>query len=298
MTEIFGINHRRMKKLNRKPPWLKKRIPAPSGMRRMREILHRQNLHTVCESARCPNIGECFAKPTATFMILGDLCTRACRFCGVEHGSPGALDPNEPRRVAETARGLGLKHVIITSVTRDDLPDGGAEQFACTIRQIRRFLTRATVEVLTPDFMGSMDALGTVLNEKPDIFNHNLETVKRLYPAVRPQAQYDRSLKILAQAKRLFPGIKIKSGAMVGLGESPSEIFELMKDLRSVGCDILTIGQYLQPTRVNLPVSEYIHPELFEEYARKGYELGFEYVFSAPFARSSFNAEDYFNRDL
>ncbi len=276
--------------MNRLPPWAKKSLGPPSVLHRMKSILRERNLHTVCESARCPNIGECFSKPTATFMILGDVCTRRCGFCGVEKGVPVGIDPEEPRNIALTVKELGLRHVVITSVTRDDLPDGGAGQFALTIRAIRDTISPILVEVLTPDFRGDRDSLNRVLDAGPDIFNHNLETVPSLYGLVRPEAGYRRSLRVLEYAKkrRFFT----KSGIMVGLGEAKREVEEVLSDLAGVGCDAVTIGQYLRPTKSSLEVREYIPPEVFREYESIARDLGFRYVYSGPFVRSSYNAEE------
>ena len=256
----------------------------------MKSILRKRNLHTVCESARCPNIGECFSKPTATFLILGDVCTRTCVFCSVDKKArPLAVDPEEPMNIALTAKELNLKHVVVTSVTRDDLPDGGAGQFALTIKAIRDNISRILIEVLTPDFRGDEGALAVVLEARPDIFNHNLETVPSLYSLVRPQADYLRSLAVLERSKAA--GLITKSGIMVGLGETPSEVREVLKDLKAAGCDAVTIGQYLRPTRENLEVREYVEPEVFKEYEEFGRKLGLRHVYSGPFVRSSYNAE-------
>lgn len=256
----------------------------------MKKVLRSRNLHTVCESARCPNIGECFSKPTATFMILGDVCTRGCTFCSVEKTeSPLRVDPDEPRNIAVTAAEMGLRHVVVTSVTRDDLPDGGSTQFALTIRAVKDTIDAISVEVLTPDFGGDEEALMTVLDAGPDIFNHNLETVPSLYPGVRPQADYRRSLDVLERVSRT--GVRTKSGIMVGLGEKPEEVRTLLKDLARTGCDAVTIGQYLRPTRDSHEVVEYVRPEVFEEYEAWGKEAGIAHVYSGPFVRSSYNAE-------
>ncbi len=277
----------------RLPHWLKTKEII--GSHNTKQILRNHRLSTVCEEARCPNRGHCFSKPTATFMILGDRCTRNCGFCSVNSASPMPPDPEEPERVARAARDMGLRYVVITSVTRDDLPDGGASQFAATIRALREYLPEAKVEVLTPDFGGDPDALKTVLDAEPDVFNHNVETVPRLYQTVRPQANYERSLMVLKNAKVLSPLQTTKSGLMVGLGETFDEVVMVMKDLRRVGCDIITIGQYLRPRRENLPVYEYIHPEVFEEYSRIARELGFSFVASGPLVRSSMNAEEMYS---
>jgi lipoic acid synthetase len=277
--------------MTRLPPWAKKTIGHPETIHRMKAILRKKGLHTVCESARCPNMGECFTKPTATFLILGDVCTRTCGFCSIEkEQKPLRVDPDEPRNVAETVRELGLKHVVITSVTRDDLPDCGSNQFALTIKAIKGNISGILVEVLTPDFNGR-DLL-TVLDAGPDIFNHNLETVPSLYPRVRPQADYKRSLKVLKRAKET--GVMTKSGIMVGLGETREEVRGVLKDLLDAGCDAVTIGQYLRPTRKNLEVVEYVHPDVFKEYEEYGLSIGIKHVYSGPFVRSSYNAETIF----
>ncbi|OGP21790.1 MAG: lipoyl synthase [Deltaproteobacteria bacterium GWA2_55_10] len=276
--------------MKRLPPWAKKRLGPASRLHELKSILRSRGLHTVCESARCPNIGECFSKPTATFMILGDVCTRTCGFCSVDKGATALLvDPHEPENIALTAKEMGLRHVVITSVTRDDLPDGGAGQFALTIKAIKDNISGILVEVLTPDFNGDDQALSTVLEARPDIFNHNLETVPSLYPKVRPQADYRRSLEVIRKAKR--PGIITKSGIMVGLGETVEEVKSLLQDLLAVGCDAVTIGQYLRPTKDNLEVVEYIDLGLFKEYEEFGRGIGFRHVYSGPFVRSSYNAE-------
>ncbi|MBI5468318.1 MAG: lipoyl synthase [Deltaproteobacteria bacterium] len=276
--------------MKRLPPWAKKRLGPASSLHEMKSILRKRNLHTVCESARCPNIGECFSKPTATFMILGDVCTRTCGFCSIDKAAkPLLVDPDEPRNIAVTALELGLKHVVITSVTRDDLPEGGAAQFALTIKAIKDNISGILVEVLTPDFRGDFKALSTVLEARPDIFNHNLETVPSLYPLVRPQADYSTSLDVLRKAKA--SGVMTKSGIMVGLGETAGEVKMVLRDLFEAGCDAVTIGQYLRPTRANLEVVEYVTPEVFKEYEEYGLKTGLKYVYSGPFVRSSYNAE-------
>jgi len=273
----------------RQPEWIKVKL---SGTHETKRILRYYGLSTVCEEARCPNQGECFSKKTATFMILGDKCTRNCSFCAVEKNIPSPLDNDEPERVAEAAAALGLEFVIITSVTRDDLPDGGATQFAATIQAIKKKKPEAKIEVLTPDFKGDLDALRTVLDAGPDVFNHNVETVPRLYPIVRPMADYSVSLNLLKSAKTLCPDIKTKSGIMLGLGERDSEALSVMQDLRKVNCDFLTLGQYLRPRKRNIPVVEYVKPEVFEQYKIKGLEMGFKAVASSPLTRSSMNAEE------
>lgn len=261
----------------------------------MKAILRKRNLHTVCESAKCPNIGECFSKPTATFMILGDVCTRRCGFCSVDkYAQPLIVDPQEPQNIAITAKELGLKHVVITSVTRDDLPDGGAGHFALTIKAIKDNISGILVEVLTPDFKGDMASVKAVLDAAPDIYNHNLETVPSLYPIVRPLADYRRSLEVLKMARSA--GIMAKSGIMVGLGESKDEVKTVLTDLLEAGCDAVTIGQYLRPARNNLEVKEYVSLEVFAEYEEYGKAIGLKYVYSGPFVRSSYNAEKLINR--
>ncbi len=272
----------------RKPDWLKKPIPEAATLQRMEKLLRLRHLHTVCESALCPNLGECFARGTATFLIMGDVCTRNCRFCGVSHGNPGVLDPDEPRRVADAVANLGLKHVVITSVTRDDLPDGGAGHYAATIGSVRELCPDVTVEVLVPDFQGALDEVDTVLAERPEVFNHNIETVPRLYPAVRPQAIYERSLSVLRHAARHSRGL-VKTGWMVGLGETPAEVEILLGQVAAIGVDLVTIGQYLRPSKDHLPVVEYVQPEIFLGYKASGDRLGLQ-VHSAPFVRSSFQA--------
>lgn len=276
--------------MKRLPPWAKKTLGPSKPIHEMKSVLRRRNLHTVCESARCPNIGECFSKPTATFMILGNVCTRTCGFCSIDkRARPLQVDPDEPSNIAVTAKELGLKHVVVTSVTRDDLEDGGAEQFALTIRAIKDTISGILVEVLTPDFRGDDEALDIVLNARPDIFNHNLETVPSLYPTVRPQADYRMSLQVLRHAKA--SGVMTKSGIMVGLGETAEEVRRVLADLKASGCDAVTIGQYLRPTRESLEVKEYIEPQVFLDYERYGKEIGIKHVYSGTFVRSSYNAE-------
>ena len=276
----------------RLPAWLRKPETAFVALHEIKRELRRLELHTVCESARCPNIHECFSRGTATFMILGERCTRGCGFCAVpKTRRPAPPDPAEPSRVAQMARAMNLRHVVVTSVNRDDLPDGGAGHFAQTIRALRAALPGATIEVLTPDFMGDLDAVASVLEAAPDVFNHNVETVPRLYPRVRPQARYERSLAVLEFAARNMAGALVKSGLMVGLGENEEEVLGVMRDLRRAGVGVVTIGQYLQPTRRNLPVAEFVPPERFEAYREAGLRLGFAAVFSGPFVRSSYMAE-------
>ena len=274
-----------------KPPWLRKRLVSNSSTREVNNLLQGLALHTVCQAAHCPNQLECFGNHTATFMILGDHCTRNCTFCAVTCGSPEPPDPDEPNRVAQAVSHLGLKYVVLTSVTRDDLPDGGAAHFAATIKAIREMGHEIFVEVLIPDFQGSVQDLATVLAAAPAVLNHNLETVRRLYPAVRPQADYDRSLHLLAEVKRLAPHTVSKSGFMVGLGEKGEEVSTLMGDLRKVGCDLITVGQYLRPSKDHLPVIDYVPPNLFQAYKTEAQSLGFLGAASGPYVRSSYQAE-------
>jgi lipoic acid synthetase len=255
----------------------------------MEAMLRQRGLHTVCESALCPNLGECFGKGTATFLIMGDICTRNCGFCGVTSAVPGALDPEEPAQVADAVARLGLRHVVITSVTRDDLPDGGSGHYVATIQAVRAAVPAATIEVLVPDFAGDPAHIGAVLTERPDVFNHNLETVPRLYATVRPQAIYERSLAVLRQAADTAPDVIVKTGIMAGLGETPEEVRRLLENVSAAGVDVVTIGQYLRPSSCHLPVVEYVHPDRFAEYAVWGERLGLQ-VHSAPFVRSSFHA--------
>jgi lipoic acid synthetase len=275
-----------------KPEWLKKRLPNAASLQRMDGLLRERRLHTVCESALCPNLGECFARGTATFLILGDVCTRDCGFCGVATGVPGPADPTEPENVAEAVARLKLSHAVVTSVTRDDLADGGAAHYAATIRAIRDAASRATVEVLVPDFEGRTADVDVVLAERPEVFNHNVETASRLNVQVRPQAVYERSLKLLEYAASRTDGLT-KTGFMVGLGETGAEVRALLQDLAGVGVAMVTIGQYLRPSRLNLPVVEYVRPEVFETYREWGEALGLQ-VHSAPFVRSSFQAGESF----
>ena len=276
----------------RLPEWLRKPRANFDAVHRLKSELRRLNLHTVCESARCPNMHECFHRGTATFMILGNLCTRGCGFCSVPKSRhPGPLDPEEPAHVARMAAGLRLRHVVITSVNRDDLADSGSQHFAATIRALRRALPETRVEVLTPDFQGDLAAVARVLDAGPHIFNHNMETVPRLYRRVRPQADYRQSLDVLRFAKHFRPAALTKSGAMLGLGETIDEVHHLMRDLRDANVDIVTLGQYLQPTRRNLPVAEFIPPAQFTAYRDFGLSLGFKMVFSGPLVRSSYMAD-------
>jgi lipoic acid synthetase len=279
----------------KKPPWLKKRLPPFQDLQKVKSILEEADLHTVCEEARCPNLGDCFCSGTATFLILGRVCTRNCGFCAVEHGAPVPPDEAEPEKLAQAVKRMGLQYVVITSVTRDDLPDGGAFLFAKTIQAIRALDSKIKIEVLIPDFKGKHSSLEIVLKECPDVLNHNIETVARLYPVVRPQAAYQRSLDLLRRSKEDYPHIPTKSGFMLGLGETQKEVLELLQNLREVGCDFLTIGQYLQPRQDRLPVVRFIPPEEFDEYKKVGEEMGFKAVASGPFVRSSFHASQMFN---
>ena len=278
----------------RKPPWLKRRIPPFRDLQKVKSILSETDLHTVCQEARCPNLGECFSSGTATFLILGRVCTRGCGFCAVERDAPARPDEAEPERVAQAVQKMGIHYVVITSVTRDDLPDGGASSFAETIRAIRALNPKIDIEVLVPDFKGDLRSLKAVLKECPEVLNHNIETISRLYPRVRPLADYKRSLNLLKRSREDCPRIPTKSGFMLGLGETQEEVLGLLRDLRGVGCDFLTIGQYLQPRQDRLPVVRFIPPEEFEEYKRKGEEMGFRAVASGPFVRSSFHASEMF----
>jgi lipoyl synthase len=276
----------------RKPDWLKIRLPGGEHFLKVRELVKEGGLHTVCEGAHCPNIGECWNSQTATFMIMGDVCTRNCRFCAVQTGPVAPLDDQEPRRVAEAVTALNLSYAVITSVTRDDLPDGGAGHFARTIAEIRRLQPNCKIEVLIPDFQGSEAALKTVLDAHPDVLNHNIETVPRLYSLARPQAGFQRSLQLLSRAAKL--NARTKSGIMVGLGETVEEMEQVMADLVNTGCRMLTIGQYLQPSKKHLPVARYVTPEEFQQYKRVALELGFEHVESGPLIRSSYHADQQF----
>ncbi|MFP5246824.1 MAG: lipoyl synthase [Thermoanaerobaculia bacterium] len=276
----------------RLPQWIREKKLNLSSLREIKTMLRERDLHSVCESLACPNRSECFSRGTATFMILGDVCTRACGFCNVTTGLPYAPpSPDEPRAVAETARRLGLRHVVVTSVTRDDLADGGAQQFAETIHELREALPHAKVEVLTPDFRGNLAAVRTVVEAKPDYYNHNVETVPRLYRHVRPGSRFERSLEVLREAKNVDPAVTTKSGLMLGLGEQREEVVEALQRLRDSHVEIVTIGQYLQPKREKLEVVECVHPDVFEEYRVLGEELGFRAVFSGPFVRSSYMAD-------
>jgi lipoic acid synthetase len=280
--------------LVQKPNWLKRRLPTGQTYENVRGMISKDRLHTVCQEARCPNMWECFAQHTATFLILGSQCTRSCRFCSIQTGPVEPPDPDEPVRVAEVAQQMGLKYVVVTSVTRDDLPDGGAGHFAGTIEEIRKKIPDACVEVLIPDFQGHAPALQTVLKARPDVLNHNIETVPRLYSMVRPEADYQRSLELIRRVKAYDAAIPTKSGLMFGFGENAQEIKQTLEDLLSANCRILTLGQYLQPTKHHLPVKRYVPPEEFEKWREEALKMGFSEVASGPFVRSSYHAKELF----
>lgn len=280
--EGHAVGHRRL------PPWFKVSMRQGPDYQDIRRIMDELQLHTICEEARCPNVWECWNNRTATFLILGDVCTRRCHYCAVTTGRPHGLDREEPLRVARAVQALGLRHAVITSVNRDELEDGGASIFAETIRQIRRLIPSCAVEVLIPDFEGNEAALKTVVDERPDILNHNIETVRRLFPSIRPQGKYDRSITLLDRARRM--GARTKSGLIVGMGETLDEVREVMRDLRAVDCRIMTIGQYLQPTKRHLPVARFYHPEEFAALKAEGVAMGFSHVESGPLVRSSYHA--------
>ncbi|MEN9291608.1 MAG: lipoyl synthase [Bacteroidota bacterium] len=273
----------------KKPKWLRVKLPTGENYRKVRGLVDQHNLHTICESGSCPNMGECWGEGTATFMILGNICTRSCGFCGVQTGKPDAVDIYEPGKVANSVKIMGVKHAVITSVDRDDLKDGGSEIWAQTIRAIRQQSPGTTLETLIPDFAGNWENLQVLINAAPEIVSHNLETVRRLTKQVRIQAKYDRSLELLFRLKK--GGMRTKSGVMLGLGETQEEVIETMQDLRAVQVDILTLGQYLQPTPKHLPVAEFIEPAQFDYYKKLGLEMGFRYVESGPLVRSSYHAE-------
>ena len=276
----------------RKPPWIRAKSPANPAVSRLKGVLRENSLHTVCEEASCPNIGECFAGGTATFMIMGDICTRRCPFCDVAHGRPDPLDANEPENLGRTIQAMGLRYVVVTSVDRDDLRDGGAEHFTQCIEAIRRHSPDIRVEVLVPDFRGRMDrALDILIQSPPDVFNHNLETVPSLYRKVRPGSDYTWSLNLLKRFKALHPEVATKSGLMLGVGEEISEVEQVMHDLREQDCDMLTLGQYLQPSVHHLPLDRYVHPDEFDRLGELGYKLGFSHVASGPMVRSSYHAD-------
>jgi lipoic acid synthetase len=282
--------------IRRKPEWIRVKAPTSEGYKETRDIIRENKLVTVCEEAACPNIGECWSKKHATMMIMGETCTRACTFCNVATGKPGPLNPFEPTNVAQAAKKLGLKHIVVTSVDRDDLDDGGAEHFAQTIRAIRDASPETTIEVLTPDFLRKDGALEVVVEARPDVFNHNLETVPGLYHEVRPGARYFHSLRLLDQVKRLDPTIFTKSGIMVGLGEEKAEVYQVMDDLRSADVDFMTIGQYLQPTAKHHPIERFVTPEEFKAYEERAYNKGFLMVSASPLTRSSYHADSDFEQ--
>lgn len=301
LSDRILYNHPQHYVRQRKPGWLRTKLPGGPGYLRLRQIIDHHRLHTVCESARCPNMGECWGQGTATLMILGDVCTRSCGFCHITTGRPPTLDLDEPARVGQATALLHLRHLVITSVNRDELPDGGAGIWAETIRQVRRQSPETSIEVLIPDFQGDWNALQVVIDEQPEILNHNMETVRRLYPAVRPQARYERSLELLGRSRR--QGLVTKTGIMVGIGESDREVEHLMDDVISAtgcaaadgrpgSCDILTIGQYLQPTARHLPVARWVSPDQFDRFGQIGRQIGFGHVESGPLVRSSYHAEE------
>jgi len=291
-----GINHPPSEPSRpRLPPWFKVNARTGPDYLEIKHTLERLSLHTICEEARCPNRWECWNARTATFLILGDICTRRCHYCSVETGRPLPVDESEPRRVAEAVQALGLRHAVITSVNRDELLDGGASVFAETIRQTKQLSPTCTIEVLIPDFEGNGQALATVCTEMPDILNHNIETVRRLFPSIRPQGKYQRSIDLLARAKQL--GMRTKSGLILGMGETLDEAREVMRDLRAIDCDIITIGQYLQPTRDHLPVAKFYGPTEFAMLKEAGFTMGFSHVESGPLVRSSYHAEQQVSSD-
>jgi len=274
----------------RLPDWIKRGIINTESTRNVRDILRLHNLNTVCDEARCPNKNECYSNNTATFLIMGDICTRNCRFCSIYSGIPKALNPDEPSQIAEAVKKLNLKYVVITSVTRDDLPDGGAEHFAKTIKAIKKINSEIKVEVLTPDFKGDKKSIAAVIDAKPDVFNHNIETIQKLYSSVRPQAKYSMSLELLRFVKNSDPEILTKSGIMVGFGETLADLTETLNDLNKNNCDIVTIGQYIQPTKDHIEVTRYVGPEEFVNFKKIGIKIGLKHIESAPLVRSSYNA--------
>jgi len=277
----------------KRPPWLKARAPMGENYDELKQLMRGLGLHTVCEEARCPNIGECWNYRTATFLLLGDVCTRGCRYCAISKGKPGALDEHEPERVARAVQTLGLRHAVLTSVNRDDLPDGGAHIFAESIHKIREYLPGCNVEVLIPDFMGDQDALGQVLHAQPDVLNHNIETVRRIFRRFRPKATYDQSLELLGRARAFDAGLRTKSGLMVGASETIEEVLTVMDDLRAVDVDVMTIGQYLPPTNDYWPLDRYYTPEEFAFLKQEGLRRGFKHVESGPLVRSSYHAHEH-----
>ncbi|MEZ5691375.1 MAG: lipoyl synthase [Rickettsiales bacterium] len=293
MAEIHNMLEKKDKKLVR-PDWIRVKAPTSKEYAKTRDIIHGLKLNTVCEEAACPNIGECWSQKHATVMIMGDTCTRACAFCNVKTGVPGALNPHEPENLAQAIAELGLKHVVITSVDRDDLPDGGAKHFAECIEAVRRRSPNTTIEVLTPDFLRKEEGIKIVADARPDVFNHNIETVPRLYKTIRPSARYFSSLHLLKTVKEMNPSVFTKSGIMVGIGETKEEVIQVMDDFREADVDFITIGQYLQPTPAHAPVDRYVTPDEFEYYARQARVKGFLMVSSSPLTRSSYHAADDF----
>lgn len=290
METLQNTETKNIKGTQRRPDWLRVRLPAGESFKKISNLIEDKSLNTVCAEARCPNMGECWGIGTATFMILGDVCTRSCGFCAIKTGRPmKGLDWDEPNRVAEAAKKMGLKHVVVTSINRDDRQDGGSPIFAETIRCLREKISNVTIEVLIPDFRGVWEALQVVLDERPEILNHNIETVPRLYRRVRPQAKYQRSLDVLKRSKE--QSLRTKTGIMVGLGEKPDEVAEVMRDCAELGLNVFTIGQYMQPTKMHLPVEEWIHPDQFKEYKEVGETMGIEHVEAGPLVRSSYHAE-------
>lgn len=291
-VDRIPIKVERTTEMKRKPKWIRALAPVTPEVKALKKVLREQKLHTVCEEAACPNLGECFTHGTATFMIMGDICTRRCPFCDVAHGRPEPLDVNEPKHLAETVRAMNLKYVVVTSVDRDDLRDGGAAHFVECISEIRALNPRTQIEILTPDFRGRMNIALTIMEKSPpDVFNHNLETVPRLYKKARPGADYQWSLDLLAEHKKLNPNVPTKSGLMLGLGEEIAEVHEVMRDLRAHGCDMLTLGQYLQPSFDHIPVDRFVTPDEFDELAVVGKTMGFSHVASGPMVRSSYHAD-------
>jgi lipoic acid synthetase len=286
---------RKMRVTQRKPSWLRKKFPRGPEYEIIRSLLKEKHLHTVCEEAKCPNIWQCFSRKTATFLIMGSICTRNCRFCAITNGKPDIPDPGEPARVAEAALKMDLHYVVVTSVTRDDLPDGGASCFAYTIGEIREKMPDTLVEVLIPDFLGDSDALRAIVNARPDVVNHNLETVPRLYQSVRPEASYERSLEVLKLVGKFDPSIPTKSGIMLGLGETGEEIRNTLGDILDTGCRIVTLGQYLQPSPDHLPVERFVHPDEFDKWCDSALEMGFSAATSGPFVRSSYHARELYD---
>lgn len=287
----YPLEGRNKQAPQRRPEWLKVRAPGGETFANLKRMMRSKTLHTVCEEAHCPNIGECWGRGTATFLILGDICTRSCGFCAIKTGRPNPVDPEEPLKVALAVQQMGISHVVITSVNRDELPDQGSTIWAKTIEEVRRLNPKVSIEVLIPDFKGDLNCLQRVLDARPDILNHNVETVPRLYRTVRPQAKYERSLEVLKYAKE--KGFITKTGIMVGIGETFDEVIEVMKDLREINVDIFTVGQYLQPTPKHLPVDRFVPPEEFKQYRLIGIQLGFRHVESGPLVRSSYHAENH-----